>query len=110
MILDVDHAESGPEEHLKQVSTLLLAGERVRIGVDVLDRLGIRNHEVFYLINCVINDDESRLEAMHPKQAINFEHLPILLLPSDVGFPGLLEVDFREVSEEWVALPRTLNI
>lgn len=51
VILDVDHTEGGPEEHPEQVSGVFLADERVRIRVNVLDRLGIRNHEVLRLRN-----------------------------------------------------------
>ena len=38
------------------------------------------------------------------------EHLAILLLPLEVGFAGLVEVEIREVSKEWVALLRAGDI
>lgn len=49
VIVDVDHSESGSEEHPEQVSSLLLVDERVGIRVNVLHRLGIRNHEILCL-------------------------------------------------------------
>lgn len=110
VVFDVDNSETWTEKHLEQVSSLFLAGERARVRVNVLHRLGIRNHEVLRLRNQVTNDDKSQLKVMYSEEAINFEHLPKLLLPSDVGFSSLLEVDFREVSEEYVALPRTWDI
>ena len=37
---------------------------------------------------------------MYSKEAVNSEHLPVFLLPFEVGFAGLFEVKIREVSEE----------
>ena len=35
---------------------------------------------------------------------MDFERLPILLLPLEVWFPGLFEEDICEVPEEWITL------
>ena len=110
VIIDVDHSESGSEEHSEQVYGVLLAGERVGIHVNMLHRLGIRNHEVLCLRNLVINDGRSQLNVMYSEEAVNFEGLAVFLLPSNEGFSGLLEVDFREVAEESVAPPRTRDV
>jgi hypothetical protein len=110
MITDVEYSESRSEEHPEHVSSVLLADERVGVRVDVSHRLGIRNHKVLCLRNLVRKDDKSQSKVMHPEEAINFKRLPIFLLPSDVGFTGFLQVNFREVSKECVALPRTWDV
>jgi hypothetical protein len=83
---------------------MFLADERARVGVNVLDRLGIGNHKVLLLRNQVTNHDTSQLRVMYSEEAMNFEHLSILLLPSDVRFSCFFKVDICEVTEERVTL------
>jgi len=52
VIINVNHAECRPKEHLEQISSVLLTGERL-VRVNVLHRLGIRNHKVLFLRNQV---------------------------------------------------------
>ena len=109
VIIKVNRAECRSKEHLEQVSSVLLMGERLR-GVNVLHCLGIRNHKVLLLRNQVINCNRSQLEIMYSEEAMNFEHLSIFLLPLEVRFASFFEVEIRKVSKEWVALLRTGNI
>ena len=110
MIMKVDYNESGPKEHLEQISTVLLADERMRVRVYVLNRLGIRDHKVLLLINGIINHDRSQLTVTHPKETMNLELLSVLFLPSEVGFTDLSKVKICEVSEERVTLLRAWEI
>jgi len=52
VIINVNHAERRPKKHLEQISSVLLTGERL-VRVNVLHRLGIRNHKVLFLRNQV---------------------------------------------------------
>ena len=110
MIIKVGRGESRPEEHLEQVSTVLLADEGPGVRVDVLDRLGIRNHKVLLLKNQVINHDRSQLKIAYSEEAMKFKHLPVLLLPLEAGFTSLFKVEVCEVSEKYIALLRAWDI
>jgi len=44
------------------------------------------------------------LKVTYSEEAVNLEHLSILLLPFEVRFAGLSEVEICEVSEKRVAL------
>ena len=63
MVIEVNHTEGRPKEQLEQVSTVLLANEQLRVRVNVLHRLGIRNHKVLFLRNQVTNCNRSRLSG-----------------------------------------------
>lgn len=52
VIINVNHAECRPEEHLEQISGMLLTGERL-VRVNVLHCLGVRNHKILFLRNQV---------------------------------------------------------
>jgi hypothetical protein len=104
VIVEVDYNESRPNKHLEQISTVLLTDERVRVRVNILNRLGIRDHKVLLLVNQVINHHRSQLNVTHPEETMNLEHLSVLLLPSEMGFTDLSKVDICEVSEERVTL------
>ena len=110
VIIEVNHTEGRPKKHLEQVSTVLLADEQLRVRVNVLHRLGIRNHKVLFLRNQVTNCNMSRLKIMYSEEAMKLEHLPVPLLSLEVGFAGLFEVKICEVPEERVTLPRAWDI
>lgn len=55
VVIDVGHSESWPEEHLEQGYSMPLTNERMRFRINVLHRLGIRNHKVLLLGNQVTN-------------------------------------------------------
>ena len=104
MIMRVDHNEPRPKEHLEQISTVLLTDERVRVRVNVPNRLGIRDHKVLLLINQVIDHHRSRSKVTHPEKAMNLERLSVFLLPLEVGFTDLPKVEICEVSEKRITL------
>ena len=62
VVIEVNHAERRPNEHPKQVPGMLLAGEYLRVRVNMLHRLGIRNHKVLLLEHYVRYHDNSQLK------------------------------------------------
>jgi hypothetical protein len=50
------------------------------------------------------------LKVTYSEEAMNFEYLAVLLLPLEVRFANLFEVEICEVSEERVALLRAWDM
>ena len=57
-----------------------------------------------------MNHDKPKLKVMYSEEAMNFEHLSVLLLPLELRFASLFEVQICEVSEKRVALLRARDI